>query len=240
MARDDDVRPGKPTGRTASPPGEPDRPAVVTRGRAEILGRLRTALADRPRPPVIRRDYRHSAGSAPPTAAPPEVIDRLIDRLEDYRASVHPCTPATLADTLGTLLADAGRLVVPADLPREWLTGYRGEADADPVEVAALDRADAVLTGCAVAISETGTIILDAGRAQGRRALTLVPDRHVCVVRADQVVAGVPEGLAALADPSRPLTFISGPSATSDIELSRVEGVHGPRRLQVVLVDERR
>lgn len=246
-------------------------PSVVTRGRSEILGRLRTALADRPRPPAIPRDYRHSTAGPPGDgpagssdgsrgatggqltddgahndrlAAGDRAIDRraitdqLTDRLEDYRASVHPCTPARLAETLGELLADVERLAVPGDLPREWLTGYHGVLDVDPAEVSALDRADAVLTGCAVAIAETGTIVLDAGVAQGRRALTLVPDRHLCVVRADQVVTGVPEGLAALTDPTRPLTFISGPSATSDIELSRVEGVHGPRRLQVILVGD--
>ncbi|MPZ29299.1 MAG: lactate utilization protein C, partial [Micromonosporaceae bacterium] len=162
-----------------------------------------------------------------------------------YRASVSRVGPDRLAGTVAGLLGEAAVVVVPADAPPDWLTGHHGAIRPDPdppdppVSLAELDAPGvSVLTGCAVAIAETGTIVLDAGPAQGRRALTLVPDHHVCVVRAEQVVATVAEALARLVDPTRPLTFISGPSATSDIELDRVEGVHGPRRLDVIIVDE--
>jgi L-lactate dehydrogenase complex protein LldG len=127
-------------------------------------------------------------------------------------------------------------VVVPADLPPDWVNGLTTVVDAPALGVEQLDRAAAVLTGCALGIAATGTIVLDAGVAQGRRALTLVPDHHICVVRTGQIVDTVPQAFAAL-DPNRPLTFISGPSATSDIELERVEGVHGPRTLDVVIVD---
>ncbi|MEU8421408.1 LUD domain-containing protein [Micromonospora sp. NPDC048835] len=194
--------------------------------RDEILARLRTALADSPPPVQVPRRYRRVDDRA-------DLIEALVDRLEDYRAVVHRGL-----DALPRLLGGVGRLAVPADVPAHWLRGHTGELhrDAPPLSPAALDGMDAVLTGCAVAVADTGTIILDAGPAQGRRALTLVPDRHICVVRADQVVGLLPEALTRL-DPRAPLTLISGPSATSDIELNRVEGVHGPRRLEVVLVD---
>jgi L-lactate dehydrogenase complex protein LldG len=188
--------------------------------RDEILARLRSALADAPAAEPVPRDYgRHLDG---------DLVELLIDRLIDYKARVH--------ETVDDALAGIETLLVPEDVPPAWLTPYKGKTVVDQHRsVEELDQVDAVLTGCAVAIAETGTIVLDAGPAQGRRAITLVPDRHVVVVRVDQIVGRVPAALPRLA-PTRPQTWISGPSATSDIELNRVEGVHGPRTLDVVIL----
>ncbi len=131
---------------------------------------------------------------------------------------------------------DATRLVVPEGLPPSYAPeGLELLADAPPLDRDTLATADGVLTTCALAIAETGTIILDAGAGQGRRALTLLPDLHICVVPTDRIVANVPDAIAQLATTRAPVTFISGPSATSDIELNRVEGVHGPRRLEIII-----
>ena len=202
--------------------------------REEVLRRVR---AVRPTSAVaVTRGY--DAGDGPGGGA---LVELFVDRLEDYRATVRTTTPAELAGAVGALLHGVPRVVVPAGVPGEWLAGFGGtvarDGSPEALTVGDLDEPGvAVVTGCAVAIAETGTLILDAGPEQGRRQLTLVPDHHVCVVRADQVVARVPAALRRLADPTRPLTLISGPSATSDIELRRVEGVHGPRRLDVVVV----
>ncbi|MBX5442808.1 MAG: LUD domain-containing protein [Solirubrobacteraceae bacterium] len=160
--------------------------------------------------------------------------------MADYRAAVtrgaagDAAIAAAVAEALGRHAAR--RVVVPPGLPVAWLPpGIEALADDPPLDHDAIAAADGVLTGCALAIAQTGTIVLDHTAGQGRRALTLLPDLHVCVVRADQVVADVPDAIAALGDRRRPVTFVSGPSATSDIELNRVEGVHGPRRLEVVL-----
>jgi L-lactate dehydrogenase complex protein LldG len=204
--------------------------------REAVLERIREALADRPPASAIPRDYE--------LALPPgtDIVALFVERVGDYRASVHRTPTADLPATIAAVLNARGatRVAVPAGIPDAWLAAAPIEqvADEPPLSHDALDRLDGVLTGCAVAIAETGTIVLDAGPAQGRRVLSLLPDLHVCVVLADQIVGSVPEALARLA-PTRPQTWISGPSATSDIELQRVEGVHGPRRLDVIVVDDR-
>lgn len=190
--------------------------------REEILSRVRRALADRPAPAPVTRDYRPASAGAGDVAL-------FAQRVEDYRAAVHQHT------TVDAVLAGRGigRIVVPDGFPDELLPAV--DLVHEPVDLATLDAVSAVLTSCALAVAETGTIVLDHGPGQGPRALTLVPDYHLAVVRQDQIVAAVPDAVAAL-DPSRPLTWISGPSATSDIELDRVEGVHGPRTLDVLIV----
>ncbi|MFJ4466538.1 lactate utilization protein C [Streptomyces sp. NPDC089424] len=212
--------------------------------RDRILGRVRRALADVPEDDApyeqaVVRDYLREHGGL--DAA--QRVDLLAENLADYRAVVHRCAAADLAATLAGLLAARGAktVLVPPGLDPSWLAAADAERIPDrsgstPDE---LDRIDSVVTACAVAVAETGTLVLDGGPDQGRRRITLVPDHHICVVRVpDQVVASVPQALERL-DPARPLTWISGPSATSDIELDRVEGVHGPRTLEVVLVGER-
>jgi L-lactate dehydrogenase complex protein LldG len=182
--------------------------------RDAVLGRIRAALADRPAPPPDVE--------VPPPTALEDPIGRLVERIEDYKATV------TVTDDPEAAIAEALQRHGATDVVR----ADRGDQRADP---RALDRVDGVVTTCFLAIAETGTIVLDHGPGQGTRAQSLVPDLHVCVVRADQVVAAVPDAIAALRADA-PLTLVSGPSATSDIELNRVEGVHGPRRLDVVVV----
>ncbi|UQI46610.1 LUD domain-containing protein [Streptomyces sp. HU2014] len=211
--------------------------------RERILGRVRRALADvprdeRPEDHPVTRDYLRVHGERTPA----ESLDLLAENLADYRAHVHRVDAPGLPALLARLLAERGarRVVVPAGLPRAWLQDAPVDmlSDIPALTPSELDRVDSVVTGCALAIAETGTLVLDAGPGQGRRALTLVPDHHLCVVRAaDQVVDSVPQALERLAPAAaRPLTWVSGPSATSDIELDRVEGVHGPRTLEVILV----
>ena len=198
--------------------------------RDEILGRVRAALADVPGTPddePIPRDYRRSHHTE-------DLVELFAERVADYRATVRRVAGHDLAAAIATELGDR-TVVVPADVPDDWIEGLSVRRDSPALSVTELDTVDGVLTGCALGVAETGTIVLDTGVAQGRRAITLVPDLHVCVVREDQVVADLPDAIDAL-DPDRPLTWISGPSATSDIELQRVEGVHGPRTLIVLLV----
>ncbi|WP_405825020.1 lactate utilization protein C [Streptomyces sp. NBC_01390] len=206
-----------------------------------ILGRVRRALADVPRDDTpydqaVDRDYLREHGNRDVE----ETVELLAENLADYRAIVHRCSDAELPVLLAGLLAAHGSasVVVPPGLPPAWLSAVDITRVEDRAVSTAydLDEVDSVVTACALAIAETGTIVLDGGPDQGRRRITLVPDHHICVVRVpDQVVSSVPQAFELL-DPARPLTWISGPSATSDIELDRVEGVHGPRTLEVVLV----
>ncbi len=186
--------------------------------RDEILSRVRAATAG-----VVAPARPSLNPSGPPS------VDLFAERCADYRAVVERCTPDELAGRVAA--AVSGRVVVPAGLA----LSVDGAVVDEGFTAHELDRIDTVVTEASVAIAETGTIVLSHGPGQGRRALTLVPDRHVCIVRADQVVADVQDAVAAL-DPQEPHTWISGPSATSDIELDRVEGVHGPRNLHVILV----
>jgi L-lactate dehydrogenase complex protein LldG len=221
--------------------GEDERTgADVTSARDDVLGRIRSANRtgrSAGAPAEVARTYR-TAGTS--TAGSAALLDLLQHRLLDYHAAVHRTTEAELAPAIAAALATAvpggGRVVVPPGLPDRWLGAVADVVRDDGLLSAPeLDDMAAVVTASAATCAETGTIVLDGSSDQGRRAITLVPDVHVCVVRADQVVETVPELLARL-DPARALTLISGPSATSDIELNRVEGVHGPRHLHVVLV----
>lgn len=193
--------------------------------RDEVLGAVRRALANAPtEPAAVPRGYR----SMPP---PSDVVALFVERVEDYRAVVTRCSVDDVADRIAAALPEGARVLVPTGFPYD----VPGAVSDDGHSASQLDELDAVVTGATVGVALTGTIVLDHGPGQGRRAVSLVPDLHVCVIREDQVVAGVPEAVAAL-DPNRPQTWISGPSATSDIELSRVEGVHGPRSLHVLVV----
>jgi L-lactate dehydrogenase complex protein LldG len=199
--------------------------------RAEVLGRIRSALGAAPAVPDVPRDYA-------PAGAGAADVDLFCERVADYRATVHRVESGELAAALGEACERLGVRRVGTTLEVEP-AGAELVRDDPPLPVAELDRLDAVLTGCALGIAETGTIALDGGPASGRRALTLVPDVHLCVVESAQVVAAVPDAVAALAEAAadgRPVTLVSGPSATSDIELDRVEGVHGPRTLEVFVV----
>jgi L-lactate dehydrogenase complex protein LldG len=207
--------------------------------REEMLGRIAEALGPEPAAPPVPRAYR-GAGAAG-AAGTPALVDLFCERVADYRATViRVAGEAELEVALAAACEERGseRVVAAPGVGRR-VPGVELVEDGPHIAPADLDAFDAALTGCALGVAETGSIVLDGGAACGRRALTLVPDHHLCVVRADQVVASVPDAVAALAGAARegrPVTFVSGPSATSDIELERVEGVHGPRRLDVFVV----
>ena len=190
--------------------------------RTEILERIRAAAVDAV--PAIRRQYRGAQGLA-------GSVDQFAERVAEYRAVVHRCDEDEVTGVLTTLIDGRAFGAAPG---LEWAVSGAIE-DNPALSVEELDALAGVITGCALGIAATGTIVLDHAPGQGRRALTLVPDRHIVVVRAGQLVPDVPDAIASL-DPHRPQTWISGPSAASDIEFNRVEGVHGPRILEVVLV----
>ncbi|WP_404373916.1 lactate utilization protein C [Kytococcus sedentarius] len=216
--------------------------------RSEILDRLRGALADVDGAPDPQVGHRTMPTTMQGAGLPAEgVLERFTEIVRDYRATVQPVTSADLPRAVADALQVAGcsSVVVPTGLDDRWLAEVRHGSmrvvAEQEVDTAGLDGVDAVVTAAAVGIATTGTIVLDHGPDQGRRALSLVPDTHVCVVRAEQVVADVPQAVARLrpdAEAAQPQTWISGPSATSDIELERVEGVHGPRTLMVLLVTD--
>lgn len=209
----------------------------MSSAREDVLARIRGALGPRPAVPEVPRAYR-GAGAAGDAGAP-EAVERFCERVAEYRATVTRVGPGELAATVAALCEARGarRVAVTPGLPE--VGGVETVHDDPPLSPQALDALDGVVTGCALAIAETGTIVLDGVERSGRRALTLVPDWHVCVVEEASIVAGVPDAIAALAPAAtegRPITLVSGPSATSDIELDRVEGVHGPRTLDVLVV----
>jgi L-lactate dehydrogenase complex protein LldG len=196
--------------------------------RDEVLGRVRAALGDAPSVPEVPREY-HGPGAVAPD------VDLFCERVADYKATVHRVAREELEDVVARVLERHGAQRVAGTLD----VGVELVADDPPLGSRELDGLDAVITGCALGIAETGTIVLDGAERSGRRALTLVPDLHLCVVEEDQIVATVPDAVARLGEAARagrPITLVSGPSATSDIELDRVEGVHGPRRLEVLVV----
>ena len=212
--------------------------------REEMLERIRHATEDvppgeRPEDVEVERGYRHADDSSRE-----EIVARFAETVAEYRATVHRISESELPGAIAEALHRRGvrRLVVPADVPEKWIPqGVEPLRDlaSSPLSTEQLDASEGVLTGCALGISQSGTIALDSGEAQGRRALTLLPDYHLCVVREEQIVGLVPEAIAALEESARSgraVTFVSGPSATSDIELERVEGVHGPRTLEVLVV----
>ena len=213
----------------------------MSAARDEILGRIRRALADVPageRPddvPVPRADRRHDDLDRP------GLVARFAETVGEYRATVRHVSAADLSAEVGAECASRGlrTIVVPSALPPDWRPRDVEVIEDDDLSANQLDRIDAAVTGCAAAIAQTGTLVLDGRGPSGRRAITLVPDHHICIVLEEQIVGLVPEAIdrvaVAVREDRAPITLVSGPSATSDIELTRVEGVHGPRNLVVLI-----
>jgi L-lactate dehydrogenase complex protein LldG len=213
-----------------------------------ILARIRGALEDVPdsEPDAWIADLDQDPEAAYVRGIPvptDQLRELFVERCADYGAGITSCadSSAEISASISAACAKhaAVTLAAPATLEPAWMpSDLLFALDQPALSLEQLDAVDGVLTSCAVAIATTGTLVLDAGSGQGRRVLTLVPDLHICVVRATQLVPNLPEAMAAVAEAvafGRPVTFISGPSATSDIELKRVNGVHGPRRLEIVL-----
>ncbi len=211
--------------------------------REQMLRRIREAIRDvptdeQPQDVTVPRNYRHSD-----VESHEEIVARFIERVAEYKVTVRRVGATSLLAAIASACHDrhVHRLVVPADIPEQWIpSGIEPFRDDNTLTYEQLDKSDGVLTGCALGIAQTGTIVLDDGQYQGRRAITLLPDYHLCIVYESQILSLVPEAIAHLREAvlhhHRPITFISGPSATSDIELNRVEGVHGPRTLDVLVV----
>jgi L-lactate dehydrogenase complex protein LldG len=208
--------------------------------RDEILAAIARSLSDVPagerREDVdVPRAYRR--------LEPGDVVERFVERVSEYKTTVRRVSSSEVATAIAERCRGRGasRLAVPADLPAAWAPNGIELVPEDALDYAALSAVDGALTGCALAIAETGTVVFDGGPGQGRRSLTLVPDYHLCVVDEGQIVGGVPEAMAPIArtlrSAGRPVTFVSGPSATADIEFARVEGVHGPRVLDVLVAE---
>ena len=211
----------------------------MSAAREDILGRIAASTAPpnapRPEPPSYRRTGERSVD---------ERVALFCERVDDYKAEVQRIAAARIANVVADACHSRGaqRLVVPRGLPPSWRPAGLELVDDDALTPRELDGFDAVVTGCTIAIAETGTIVLTSGSREGRRAISLVPDLHVCIVEQKQIVELVPEAIERLAElvarERRPVTFVSGPSATSDIELDRVEGVHGPRNLVILVATE--
>jgi L-lactate dehydrogenase complex protein LldG len=210
----------------------------MSSARDEILGRIRTAIGGGPSPPEVEPSaYRRSG-----TLGRGERVALFCERASEYRATVTRCEPAEVAERVEEICAERGitRLLVSAMKDWDVRPAAVELVPDEDLSVSDLDSGAAVLTTCAVAIAETGTVALDGGPGQGRRAITLVPDVHVCIVPAERIVELVPEAVARLASSAREgraVTFVSGPSATADIEFDRVEGVHGPRDFVLLVVE---
>lgn len=216
----------------------------MTSSRETVLNRIRAALKDvppseKPEDVVVDRGYLHVDDSPEK-----ERLERFIERVREYKAKVKITRPDGLSTAIAESCAarNVARLVAAADLPDGWAPPGVELIREPGLSNDQLDRSNGVLTACALGIAQTGTVVLDSGPGQGRRAISLVPDYHLCVIFQDQIVGLVPEAVvklqSAAESPDRPITFISGPSATSDIELNRVEGVHGPRTLEVIVVTD--